>query len=242
MPRYASIWFPYLLPDYTVRNKPQYRDVPFVIASRQRGRMIVESANRLAVQKGIAPQMVVADCKALFPELKVLEAEPGKAKKILASLAEWCIGYTPIAAVDLPDGLLLDISGCPHLWGGEKPYLENLKTRLNNYGYDVKLGIADTIGAAWAAAHFGPSPVAVKPNRQYDFVKLLPAAALRLDGMLLDRLKKLGLTTVGSFIDMPPASLRRRFGTLLPQRIRQVLGYEVEPIKPIKPVAAYREQ
>ncbi|CAM3445502.1 Nucleotidyltransferase [Flavobacterium longum] len=242
MPRYASIWFPFLLPDYTVRRKPQYRDMPFVIASRQRGRMVVESANRLAVQKGIAPQMVVADCKALFPDLQVLEAAPGKAKKILTSLAEWCIGYTPVAAVDLPDGLLLDTSGCPHLWGGEKPYLEHIKSRLNSYGYSVQLGMADTIGTAWAAARFGPSPVVVKPNRQYDFMKRLPAAALRLDEVLLDRLKKLGLTHVGSFIDMPPASLRRRFGTLLPQRIRQALGQEIEPMCPIKPVAPYREQ
>ena len=65
--------------------------------------------------------------------------KPELAAKLLKGLAEWCIRYTPAVAVDLPDGLILDVSGCAHLWGGEKQYLTAIYTRFKDFGYDVSL-------------------------------------------------------------------------------------------------------
>ncbi len=49
----------------------------------------------------------------------------------------------------------LDVSGCAHLFGGEAAMLEDLTGRLARVGYTVRAGLADTTGAAWAAARFG---------------------------------------------------------------------------------------
>jgi protein ImuB len=241
MPRYASIWFPYLLAEYAARKKPALREVAFVLAAPERGRMVIEAGNAIAMQKGIRPGMVLADCKAIFPELKMLKSEPGTAEKLLNALAEWCIGYTPFAALDMPDGLILDTSGCTHLWGGEIAYIENIKTRLNAYGYTVKIAIADTTGAAWAVARFGSSSI-IKSGEQGKTLRNLPPAALRLDVDILSRLKKLGLSRIDTFMDMPRAVLRRRFGPSLSFRIGQVLGQEIELIIPVKPVEPYQER
>jgi protein ImuB len=242
MPRYASIWFPYLLTEYTARKKPGLRQAVFVLASRQRGRMVIESASAGAMKKGIRPGMVVADCKAIFPELQVFDAEPGRADQLLHLLAEWCIRYTPFAAVDLPDGLVLDTTGCTHLWGGEAGYLESIRAKLNAYGYTVRGAIADTIGAAWAIARFGNQSPVVDPREQREALRLLPPAALRLEQEVLARLKKLGLERIESFMDMPQTVLRRRFGPSLPFRLSQVLGREIEMIVPVKPVEPYHER
>jgi protein ImuB len=241
MSRFASIWFPYLLAEYAARQKPELRSIPFVLASPERGRMVVQSVNALAMQKGIRTGMVLADCKAIFPELEMHNAKPGQAEKLLHALAEWAVRYTPFAAIDSPDGLLLDTSGCTHLWGGEIAYLEHIKAKLNAYGYTVKIAMADTIGAAWAMARFGNESI-VKPAQQRDALKHLPATALRLDPAILERLKKLGLERIGSFIDMPPTTLRRRFGPSLAFRIRQALGQEIEFATPVKPVEPYQER
>ncbi|RYY51707.1 MAG: DNA polymerase Y family protein, partial [Chitinophagaceae bacterium] len=241
MPRYASIWFPYLLTDYTARKKPELRDVPFVMASSQRGRMVIDAVNAGAMQKGIRTGMVLADCKAIFPELLVIKTEPGRLKKLLTALAEWSIGYTPFASIDLPDGLILDTTGCTHLWGGEARYLEHIQNKLKQYGYTVSTAIADTIGTAWAMARFGSSSV-VKPGQQHKALLPLPPAALRLDAVVLARLKKLGLQRIGNFIDMPRPVLRRRFGPDLPLRIGQALGQEIELAVPVKPVEPYQER
>jgi protein ImuB len=242
MPRYASIWFPYLLTEYTVRKKPGLQEVPFVLASPQRGRMVVDSVNVLAMQKGIRQGMVLADCMAIFPELQMLKAESGRAEKLLTALAEWSTGYTPFAAVDAPDGLILDTTGCTHLWGGEAAYLESIKTKLGAHGYTVRIAIADTIGAAWAVARFDKVSIIVNAGKQRDALHRLPPAALRLSAEVLVRLQKLGLQHIGSFLDMPRSALRRRFGGSLPLRIGQALGQEIELVLPVKPVEPYQER
>lgn len=242
MPRYAFIWFPFLLTEYAARKKPELRKLPFVLAASQRGRMVIESVSVLAMQKGIRPGMVLADCKAILPELHMIKSEAGRAEKLLQSLAEWSFGYTPFVAINLPDGLILDTSGCTHLWGGEIPYLESLKTKLAAYGYTVRAAIADTIGTAIAVARFAQPMAAVKPGRQRDALLPLPAAALRLEAEVLARLRKLGLQRIDSFIDMPRSTLRRRFGPSLPMRLAQALGHEMELAVPVKPVEPYQER
>lgn len=242
MSRYASIWFPYLLAEYTARKKPELRDVAFVLASRQRGRLVVDAINQAAAAKGIRTGNVVADCKAIFPDLEVLETEPGRVEKVLYALAEWCIRYTPIVAMDMPDGLILDTTGCAHLWGGEPHYLQTIEDKLRSYGYTVKTAIADTIGTAWAMARFSQRQTIVKPSAQYDALQNLPPEALRLEPAIVSKLKKLGFQRIGDFIHMPASMLRRRFGPDLPFRIGQALGKEIEQPVPVEPVEPYQER
>ncbi|NUY81926.1 DNA polymerase Y family protein [Flavobacterium sp. MAH-1] len=242
MPRYASIWFPYLLAESVTRKRPELRDGPVVLASRQRGRMVIDAVNAPAKAKGIHVGMVVADCKAIFPDLRVLESESGKGEKIIQALAEWSIRYTPFSSVDLPDGLILDTTGCTHLWGGEKEYLESIEAKLGGYGYTVRCAMADTIGAAWAATRFANPRCIVKPGKQKEILLDLSPEALRLEASVLERLRKLGLKRIGDFIDMPPSVLRRRFGAALPLRIGQALGQEMEFVIPVEPIEPYRER
>lgn len=241
MPRYASIGFPYLLTEYIARRQPEFRGQAFVLASRQRGRMVIDAVSAAAAKKGIYTGMALADCKAVFPELEMLETEPGRAEMLLQALAEWCIMYTPFAGVDLPDGVILDISGCPHLWGGEEAYLQHIRAKLGSYGYTVQIAIADTIAAAWATARFSTETI-ISPGKQAIALHNLPPAALRLDPAILARLKKLGMKHIGSFMDMPPSVLRRRFGPELPKRVAQALGQELDWLVPVKPVEPYQER
>ena len=115
--RFISIWFRYLKTDWFTRRRPLLRDKPFILAAPDHGRLIVASANLLAQKQGIDTGMSVADARALIPDLEVLDDNPEIANRLLAGLAEWCIRYTPSVAADPPDGLLLDVTGCAHLWG-----------------------------------------------------------------------------------------------------------------------------
>lgn len=240
--RFVAIWFRQLTTDWLIRRQPQLHDVPFVLAARQRGRMLVRAASIVAQNKGIHPGMVVADCRAILPSLQVFDDEPDRPEKLLHALAEWCLRYTPVVAVNLPDGLILDASGCPHLWGGERPYLKNIITRLKNYGYHVRAAMADTIGAAWAVCRYGQVRAIIEQGEQAEALLPLAPAALRLEPPILERLEKLGLYQIRSFITMPRSALRRRFGLSLLSRIDQALGQEKEPIEPIYPIQPYQER
>ncbi len=115
---------PYLLTDRITRSRLELKSVAFVLTAPERGRMVIKAASPEAMKQGINPGMTAADARAILPELKVLDHKEGVEEKLLTRLAEWCLRFTPIAAIDPSNGLLLDISGCPHLWGGEPLYLK----------------------------------------------------------------------------------------------------------------------
>ena len=50
---------------------------------------------------------------------------------LLEHIADWGLRYTPLTACDAPDGLLLDITGCAHLYGGEDALIADLSARID---------------------------------------------------------------------------------------------------------------
>jgi len=184
----------------------------------------------------------LADCKALVPELTVLDYDEAEPKKLLNALAEWCIRYSPSISIDLPDVLILDVSGCTHLWGGEENYLNDIHKKFNDFGYTIRSAMADTIGTAWAVCHFGKNGSIIETGKEKEALFTLPSAALRLEPVIIDKLDKLGLKTIGSFMSMPSTALKRRFGQSILKRLAQALGGEMEITDPVQPVTPFQER
>ena len=162
--RFVSIWFRHLETDWFTLRRTELHGCPFVLATPDHGRMVITSANAVAQEQGISKGVVVADARAIIPSLKVLDHPSDLAEKILKRIAEWCIRYTPVVSIDLPDGLILDATGCAHLWGGEELYLQDIVSRLKKLGYTVRVAIADTIGTAWAVARYGRGNIIINSN------------------------------------------------------------------------------
>ncbi|MGZ8540863.1 MAG: Y-family DNA polymerase [Chitinophagaceae bacterium] len=240
--RFVSIWFRHLLTDWFVIRQPQLHNTAFVLSAPSHGRMVITSVNAIAQSQGVYSGMVLADARAIFPSLQVLDDIPGLDNKLLNRLAEWCIRFTPFVAIDSPDGLILDITGCSHLWGGDEAYLAEINKRLKTRGYNIKTAMADTIGTAWAIARFGKESFIIQKDRNMEALLPLPAAALRLEPGTIELLHKLGLRQVKDFIGMPCSVLRRRFGQQLTRRINQALGQEEELVQPLQPAAPYQER
>jgi protein ImuB len=237
-----SIWFRHLKTDWFVRRNQQLGAIAFGLAAPDHGRKVVTATNALAQQEGIFKGIAVADARAILPGLQVFDDIPGLSTKLLSGLAEWCIRFTPAVAIDAPDGLVLDISGCAHLWGGEKKYLADIQNRFIQFGYDTQIAIADTIGTAWAVCRFAKDELIVEKCCQAKALLPLPPAALRIDTEITERLEKLGLRQISSFINMPRPSLRRRFGVELLQQLDKALGQEEEQIIPLIPLQPYQER
>jgi len=240
--RFVSIWFRHLTTDWFTLRQPNLKELPFVLRASSHGRMIISAANAKAEKKGINRGMVLADARAIIPNLEVLDDKPDLVDKLLRRLAEWCIRFTPIVSVDPPDGLLLDATGCSHLWDGDLSYVADIKKKLNTRGYDVRIAMANTVGVAWAVARFGKEPLIIADGMHIEALMCLPPEALRLEPDAVGRLHKLGLHHVRQFIKMPRSSLRRRFGLSFLQQVDKALGQEIELIEPVLPVALYQER
>lgn len=224
--RVISVWLPRLASDRALRARPT--DGPFALTLRDGGADRIYGLNAAAEGLGLHQGMRFADARAFCPDLISQPARPELDARFLAALRVWAQRYCPWVAVDGPDGLVLDITGAAHLWGGEAALLDDLRARGQRAGLTLRLGLADTRGAAWALAHYGGGIAAIGASRAA--LGTLPVAALRLDPDVTIALQRLGLRTIGALTTTPRAPLARRFGREVLLRLDQALGDIPDPI------------
>jgi protein ImuB len=209
---------------------------PLVIAGRDGRRRAVIAADRAAQALGVLPGLALAQAQARVPDLHIEPADPAADAAALARLALWALRrYSPVVAIDLPDGLLIDATGVAHLFGGETALLDELRVRLTAARLGSRVALAGTVGAAHALARFGPLPAMIAASSQTSAaVATLPLAALRLDPSLVERLRRLGFESIADLAATPRAPLALRFGSEPGRRLDQMFGRLAEPIQPIR--------
>jgi protein ImuB len=239
--RYLSVWLRRLSTDRIERRSSEPVETFVVVASiksAQRITAMTDGAARLGLKIG----MGLADARAMYPSLPVVDADPEADRRFLEGIADWCDRYTPLIGLDPPDGLLLDVTGCAHLFGGEAALARDLVARLTHQGLRARVAVADTAGCAWGIARYG-KPGIVAPGETEAAALPLPIAALRVDTDVVADLKTAGLTCVADLAARPRAPFAARFGKELLLRLDQALGTADESIRPRLPVpAAMAEQ
>jgi protein ImuB len=236
--RYLAVWLKRLATDRLARCQLAPRDAPFVVVAPIKSALRLTGLNAEAARLGLKSGMALADARAMYPKLGCADADADADQRLLSAVADWCDRYTPLVGIDPPDGIVLDITGCAHLFGGEATLCRDLVFRLKAQGLDAQAVIADTVGCAWGVAHYGACEQ-VPPGGARRAIAPLPLAALRLAPEIVDALASVGLKRVADVLDRPRAPLAARFGQELLRRIDQALGDEDEPITPLLPVPPY---
>lgn len=239
--RYVSIWFPHLVTDQMSIRQKLLKGEAYALVAQESNKQVIVRVSHGAKKLGLRPNMPLADARILLPSLQAFKYNAQKEQKLLRELAQWCIRFTPHVAINVPDGLFLDASGCTHLWKSEERYLREIGTRLKEAGYHIKIAMADTLGTAWALTHHDKSQI-VKSGEQLQAILGLPPKALRLGEDMVQRLAKLGFHTIDSFIRIAPTTLRRRFGEEINLRIGQALGHRYETFVAIAEPHPYQER
>jgi len=209
-----------------------------VIAGRRGNAEELVAVDAAAERAGLRVAITLAQARAMHPDLVAVEEDASADAQLLGRIADWCRRYTPLVALDPPDGVLLDIAGCAHLFGGEAALIGDLVTRVTGFGFVVRVGVAGSIGTAWAAARFAAVPV-VAPGTERDALTPLPLKALRLPEETAAGLRRVGFKRIGDILDVARAPLAARFGIGLLRQLDRALGREREPLQPLLPVAPY---
>ncbi|WP_233992968.1 DNA polymerase Y family protein [Porphyrobacter sp. LM 6] len=213
----------------------------------------IAAANDAGLAAGARAGMLLADARALCPELVTVPGDPAGDLAAIEKLALWAQRWGPWSAMDPPDGVLVDVTGVAHLFGDEARLLADVASAFAAQGLAARAALAPTAGAAWALAHYGPPAAILAPDD--DPLRLmgdLPVAALRLDADVLTVLRRLGIKRLGQLAGVSGAgaedpaqeaaardALRRRFrnhrapsaNPLL--RLDQLLGRMPEPLLPV---------
>ncbi len=222
------MWFPRLASDRALRLCPS--DGPFALTLRRDNTDRIHDLNAMAEAQGLYRGMPFSEARAFCPALRARPADPAAEARFLAGLRRWALRYCPWVGIEDADGLVLDITGAAHLHGGEAAMLADMRARLGCAGVEVRLGLADSRGAAWALAHHGEGVAA--PGGSAAALDGLPVAALRLEAEVVATLQRMGLRSIGALSRTARAPLARRFGPDLLIRLDQALGRQPEPVSP----------
>jgi protein ImuB len=133
---------------------------------------------------------------------------------------------TPRVSLDPPDGLLLEVKGSLHLFGGVEGLSREMAGECSRLRMPSVLAVAPTPLAALALARAGlklgipasliaapASLVVTDPAQLVGKLSPLPLATLRWPQDTLDRLARIGVRTIGEALRLPRAGFARRFGT-----------------------------
>ena len=150
--RILSLWFPRLAAERHLRRARGTVEAPFAIAGDRRGVPVLVSLSAAASAAGLAAGQPVRDARAACPGLVTRPENPRAEADFLAALQRWAGRFSPWIAAEPPAGLVADLTGCAHLFGGEAALLEQVAADCADLGLTVRAGIADTLGAAWALA------------------------------------------------------------------------------------------
>jgi protein ImuB len=279
-PRLLCIW----LPNWPIQRigaaepqlaksqlaKSQLANKSLVLSTRDARRgLVVAAVNLAGRQAGIRPNMRLSEATALV-ETEIREYDPHEDMDVLCSLAEQAQQFSPLVGLEQldkklwagrtrlqPECLLLDVTGIPKLFGGEAALLEEISQWLARQNYFGCLGLANSVGAAWALANYGtrrqpatnasaaatssdiPAPTPLVPacrfcvapaEHEWSTLSELPVSALRLEQTTVQSLVRLGIRRIGQLEQLPRAGLATRLGDQLLKRWDQAAARHREPV------------
>lgn len=205
-----------------------------MLVEKDRGALRIAALDAVAARAGLRTGMALTEARALWPNLETAEAMPEADATLLHRAAEIGDMFTPLVALQGQDGLILDITGCAHLFGGEENLANRARRRMAGLGLTSCVAVAGTPHAAGAFARFRRNTIAL-PDEEGALARALPIGALDQDSATNLALSRAGFRTLGDLADRPSSMLTARFGAGLTDALRRVLGFEDIRITPLRP-------
>ena len=163
--RILSLWFPRLAAEQQARREGVPLTGPLAIVADQQNAQVLSSLSVEAEAEGLRPGQALRDATAMCPTLVTRLANPVREAAFLAALRRWSSKFSPWVAEEAPAALVIDMTGCAHLFGGEQGLLDQVAADCADLGLTVHMGLADTVGAAWALARFAGQSSGMRRNR-----------------------------------------------------------------------------
>jgi protein ImuB len=233
--RILALWLPRLPTDRLTRKNGERFSAALVISGKIGNALHVHALETKAASLGLYRGQALANARAMVQPLAIVPADEKADAALLDGIADWCDRFTPLVSLDAADGLLLDITGAAHLFGGETAMLATVTGLIAAQGFAARGAIAGTSLAAHALARYAPATIA-PPGGEAAKVAPLPITALDPDDKILRALRHAGLKTVGMVAQRLSSELSERLGKTFVTRLKVMLGAEEQPLIPRRPL------
>lgn len=177
---------------------------------------------------GIRPGMSLAAALALLPTLEIRARDLQSEQQLLERLAMKAQRFTPRVSLVPPDGLVLEVKGSLHLFGGQDGLCRAFESECQMAGVKPLLSLAPVPLAALVAARAGKTLHITHPAKLIGQVSSLPLVTLRWPAEVLHRLRQIGVYTVGEALRLPRGGFARRFGTAQLAMLDRLTGRDAD--------------
>lgn len=213
-------------------------NLPWIVVAKEKNAVVIVAVDDTAARIGLEPGIPLANARAMCPNLNVIDEDKAADAQMLNAIADWCDRFTPLVALDPPHGLFLDITGCAHLFGGERTMMNALCHSLERQGFIANTAIAGTPVCARTMTR-AVRGIIVPGGGEAEAVRPLPLFALGVADEITRGLHRAGLKTIGDVAAREPHEIAARFGAGFAALLRQALGQGDHPISPRKPLPDY---
>lgn len=183
--------------------------------------MRLAALSPLAAQLGLQCGMGLADARGQVSDLVSLPHDRQADADLLSRITRHCIAYTPSVMAKPPCAIVLDITGCTHLHGGQEALKASIAQNFGKRGFTIKIGGSHTPDAAHALAKFG-----CNNNRNISNVRDLPIEALEIKDQTRIALRRAGFRNIGDLTNIPRGPLAARFGSSTLRLLDRIMGQE----------------
>ncbi len=198
---------------------------PLVLACKVKGALRLVAIDAGAARLGLQAGLTLADARARVPGLAVETHDPQGDTRFLKQIAARLGAFTPMVALDEPDGIMLDMTGCMHLITDETALVGQVRKAV---GLTMHHAFGSNAAAARVLARYGSN----SNEDEQAAIRQLPVAALELDPAATTALRRAGLNRIDDLAQRPLAAIAARFGEAAVMRLRQILGEADAPIIP----------
>ena len=245
MARMACVDVPALPLQLLIRHHPDWSDRPVAVLEKDTLHGEILWVNERARRSGVLSGMSYATGLALASDLRGAEIASHETAAEVEASAEHLRSFTPnIEPSDKHRGVFwLDASGLQPLFESLLSWGEQVQTGLRTIGFRSRIAVGFTRFGTYALARTSqrgessrvPSGVSVlqDPVSEQRAARQVALSRLYIDPQLRDVLDKLGVHTVGAFVDLPSAGIRKRFGADAQKFHRLASGDLALPLQPL---------
>ena len=231
-----------------LRKHPEWRDHPAAVVEADTPQGTILWINEKARAAGIETGMRYAAGLSLAEDLRAGVVPRQEIDDEVAQLSELMRRFTPSVepSKDEPGVFWLDAKGLERLFGSLTEWASGLRVEIKRAGFDSSLVVGFDRFAVYAVAkgkgvrHLFAGNKKVpdtfsSPEHERIVARAVPLDRLALPTKARDALHKLGVVTLGQFVDLPLDGVGVRFGPEVHRLHRLASGSLVEPLKPEHP-------
>ena len=243
MDRMACVELPAFPLQLLLRRHPDWEGRPVAVVDRDKPQGVILWANEAAREARIRAGMRYSAGLSLARTLHAGEVPPADIEREVAALAVRLRRFTPDVEPcrDEPGVFWLNASGLSHLHASLREWADAILAALRAAGLRGAVAVGYSrfgtyaVARTAATAATGPAATVLRdPATERALAGQAPLDRLGIAPALRDSLQKLGVGTVGAFLKLPPAGIRRRFGRDAERLHRLAAGDLRVPLQPLR--------